>query len=90
MVQLTDASTVEREDSRAMVPPKYLVDLLAAIRMITGRSTGRAWLWVRIAYRIVLENSIHPSQGLTVGSLWLIKYVNTYLLKKLAKCQLNV
>lgn len=71
MVQLTNAGTVEREDSRdvAPPPPQDLVDLLAAIRMITGRSTVGACSWIRFGYRVVLENSIHASQGLTVGRL---------------------
>lgn len=49
--------TNEREDSRGAAAPKDLVDSCVAIRMTTGRSTGGACSYIRLGYRVVLENA---------------------------------
>lgn len=52
--------TDEREHSRAAAAPKDLVDSGVAIRMTTGRSTGGACSYIRLGYRVVLENAQEP------------------------------
>lgn len=72
VVQLTNACTVEREDSRDAAAPKDLVDFRVAIRMITGRSTGGARSYVRLGYRECARAKV--SQLETVCTL---KCINT-------------
>lgn len=62
MIQLTNACTVEREDSRGAAAPKDLVDFHVAIRMMTGRSTGGACSYVRLGIENVREPRAHSGR----------------------------
>lgn len=57
---MTNVCTVEREDSRGAAAPKNLVDSCVPIRMTTGRSPGGACSYIRLGYRVVLENAQEP------------------------------
>lgn len=62
VVQLTNACTVERKDSRGAAAPRDLVDFRVAIRMMTGRSTGEACSYIRLGVENAREPRAHSGR----------------------------